>query len=1091
MKQRLLALLICALIMPISTWAALAVGDTFTVDGMTFQVTSVSPNEVQVGAETYAVDKNTEGTVNIPSTVKDSEGKSYSVTAIGKNAFSDRNKITEVQIPATVTSIGDMAFWECTSLTSIVLPEGLTTIGNSFAKCTSLTSINIPSSLTSINGGAFGGCTALTAVHITDMKAWCGIEFSNNTNANPFIVAQHLYLNGNEVKDLIIPEGTTKIGKYAFTTCNSLTSVTIPSGVTDFGDEAFARCEGLTSVTSASSLGERTFYGCNNITNVTLLEGVTSIGKEAFRGWSMDGSVSNLSSITIPSSLKSIGSSAFANCTSLNAVHIKDVASWCGIDFDGEKSNPLTFAHHLFMNGNEVTNLVIPEGVTTIKQYAFSGDEGLTSVTIPSSMTSIERDAFKDCSNLKAVHIKNVASWCGIEFVRNNNYVSSNPLRLAHHLFLNGSEVTDLTIPEGVSTIKDNVFDSCEGLTSVAIVDGVTSIGKRAFYKCTNLAKISIPKSLNNIGSNAFDGCTGLTAVHLSDVGTWCAIPFKQNNSGDNPLKMAGHLFMNGQEVTDLVIPEGVTSISYGAFNGCKFNSVSIPSTLASISDFAFNGVGANTVYIQDLAAWCGIKFGSGPSNPLFGAQHFFVNREEVTNLVIPDGVTEISDYAFYECAALTSVNTGNTVKSIGYYSFTGCDNLNTVTIGKSVTSIDVAFFCCKELKSVTSLIEDPFEIGKNTFTYRETADDPIKAPNATLYVPVGTKAKYEATKGWNSFTNIMEMSNMYTLTYMVDGEEYKKYEIEFGTAITPEEEPVKEGYTFSGWSDIPETMPAENVTVTGSFTINKYTLTYIVDGEEYKSYEIEFGTAITPEEEPVKEGYTFSGWSDIPETMPAENVTVTGSFTQNVEVIDMEPVEDEVDVSANRLDGQNLTNNVIDNVYYNVGDDGYDDSDGSIVISKTTNMGDISNAEPGSEDVKSKFNGVILKVAAGTGTITVNVKTSGNAQLVVQVGNDTPMMASKTEKGDVMFSYNVTENTYVYIYAIIGSSYARNTRSGSDDAVKIYGIKVAPGASGIIDTKREVTGNNEYYTLDGRKLDALPTKKGIYLVNGKKTVVK
>ena len=204
-----------------------------------------------------------------------------------------------------------------------------------------------------------------------------------------------------------------------------------------------------------------------------------------------------------------------------------------------------------------------------------------------------------------------------------------------------------------------------------------------------------------------------------------------------------------------------------------------------------------------------------------------------------------------------------------------------------------------------------------------------------------------------------------------------------------------------------------------------------------------------------------------------------------------MEPVEDEVDVSANRLDGQNLTNNVIDNVYYNVGDDGYDDSDGSIVISKTTNMGDISNAEPGSEDVKSKFNGVILKVAAGTGTITVNVKTSGNAQLVVQVGNDTPMMASKTEKGDVMFSYNVTENTYVYIYAIIGSSYARNTRSGSDDAVKIYGIKVAPGASGIIDTKREVTGNNEYYTLDGRKLDALPTKKGIYLVNGKKTVVK
>ena len=122
---------------------------------------------------------------------------------------------------------------------------------------------------------------------------------------------------------------------------------------------------------------------------------------------------------------------------------------------------------------------------------------------------------------------------------------------------------------------------------------------------------------------------------------------------------------------------------------------------------------------------------------------------------------------------------------------------------------------------------------------------------------------------------------NKYKLTYTVDGAEYKTYEVEYGATITPEPAPTKEGYTFSGWSETPETMPAHDVTVNGTFSINKYKLTYTVDGEEYKSYEVEYGATITPEAEPTKEGYTFSGWSEIPETMPAHDVTVTGTFTK------------------------------------------------------------------------------------------------------------------------------------------------------------------------------------------------------------------
>ncbi len=123
---------------------------------------------------------------------------------------------------------------------------------------------------------------------------------------------------------------------------------------------------------------------------------------------------------------------------------------------------------------------------------------------------------------------------------------------------------------------------------------------------------------------------------------------------------------------------------------------------------------------------------------------------------------------------------------------------------------------------------------------------------------------------------------NKYKLTYLIDGESYKTFEVDYGATITPEAAPTKEGHTFSGWSEIPETMPAKDITVNGSFTVNKYKLIYIVDGEEYKACEIDYGTTITPETEPSKEGYTFSGWSEIPETMPARNVVVTGSFTVN-----------------------------------------------------------------------------------------------------------------------------------------------------------------------------------------------------------------
>ena len=171
-------------------------------------------------------------------------------------------------------------------------------------------------------------------------------------------------------------------------------------------------------------------------------------------------------------------------------------------------------------------------------------------------------------------------------------------------------------------------------------------------------------------------------------------------------------------------------------------------------------------------------------------------------------------------------------------------------------------------------MVEDPFAIHDDTFNNNTIM-------NATLYVPTGSVNKYKETDGWKKYIFVEEFM-LYKLTYLVDNELYKTFDYGYGDDIMPEAEPTIEGYTFSGWSEIPETMPDHDVTVTGTFAVNKYKLTYIVDGQTYKTYEIEYGAAITPEPAPTKEGHTFSGWNELPQIMPAHDVTVNGTFSIN-----------------------------------------------------------------------------------------------------------------------------------------------------------------------------------------------------------------
>lgn len=244
-----------------------------------------------------------------------------------------------------------------------------------------------------------------------------------------------------------------------------------------------------------TSIGDYAFYGFYNTTSITIPNGVTSIGKYAFAGYS------GLTSITIPSSVKSIGYSAFENCLSLTRVNTTSIAAWCEIVFSNSYSNPLSYAHNLYLNSNTVKNLVLPEGISQLNDYVFYGFSGLvsvtipndvfyigayafygcdhlTNVTIPSSVMSIGNSAFEGCSALAWVNTTDVVSWCGTVF---GNYYS-NPLNYAHGFYLNSNIVKDLIIPDGVTRINAYAFFGCTGLTSIMIPESVTDIGVYAFH---------------------------------------------------------------------------------------------------------------------------------------------------------------------------------------------------------------------------------------------------------------------------------------------------------------------------------------------------------------------------------------------------------------------------------------------------------------------------------------------------------------------------------------------------------------------------------------------------------------------------------
>lgn len=378
MRKQLLIILGMIISFPI-----FADGFRFTYEGQTldYAVIDEEAKTVQVinGKDSVS------GDLIIPSRF-DYEGTTYVVTSIGEDAFRGFKKMTSVEIPATVKSIGKMAFYSCNGLTK-------------------------------------AGFASVVQV--------CGLEFGNEY-ANPLQYARNLYINGKEVKDLVIPDTVASISENAFNSCSGLTSVTIPESVTAIGNYAFKFCTGLTSAeipASAVSLGRGIFYGCQGLTSVKFPSTISSIGNEMFYG------CGKLEEIDIPNSVTTIGNLAFYYCKGLKEVIIPNSVSLIeGSAFEGCK-------------GLETVEL--PSSLTSLRTEVFRGCSGLKSIAIPDSVVSIGNGAFYGCSSLVSVNIPDKVVYLG------------------ERSFMKCSQLEDITFPASLEIIKGEAFRESDAIKRV------------------------------------------------------------------------------------------------------------------------------------------------------------------------------------------------------------------------------------------------------------------------------------------------------------------------------------------------------------------------------------------------------------------------------------------------------------------------------------------------------------------------------------------------------------------------------------------------------------------------------------------------
>ena len=425
-------------------------------------------------------------------------------------------------------------------------------------------------------------------------------------------------------------------------------------------------------------------------------------------------------------------------------------------------------------------NVVIPSSIsyngviyniTSISDGAFSGCNGITSIEIPNSVTKIGTDAFYRCGGLKSVTIdcKNVGSWFSDSSIK--EVILGNSVTTIEDGAFDGCvELTSVTIPSSVTSIGKYAFYNT-GLTSIEIPSSVTSIGEYAFFN-TKLTSIAIPNSVTTIEDGAFSNCAGLTHIIVEnknstyDSREYCnAIIETATNTlivgcintiiPNSVIKIGTDAFYGCEGLKNIEIPNSVTTIEHGAFRVCTgLTNIEMPNNLTTIEDYAFLWCySLTTIEIPNSVT----KIGTDAFSGCEGLKSVTIDCKNVGSwfsgssikeFIIGNNVTTIEKGAFYSCNSLTSVTIGNRVRIIGKTAFRDCRSLTSITIPKNVTIIENYAFYNTGLTEIYSMSSSPATIDLGTFNYF----------SATLYVPIGAKAAYQAADYWKEFSNIVEM---------------------------------------------------------------------------------------------------------------------------------------------------------------------------------------------------------------------------------------------------------------------------------------------------------------------------------------------